>query len=254
MLKPAVIVGDVPPDYSGPLYYRARTIRNPDPRYLQASPIIFDPPPLGQTIATADNMAVAFRVAPQFFDADGRLLPEFSRPLSGRFRSGVPAQLPEICVGLFFYTRVSSRVRDVVERLEPGRNLFLPVDVARKDAPIERLYLFYVQLDHKAFPLAFRANGVEPSFTDAGDPFRNNWHDQLHGPHRFTFLNSAAIGPRHLYVSVHTGILYSAAVVEALGDVLPPNMAFVPMGVVDEPYRSPAFQQAAASSAGSPDT
>jgi hypothetical protein len=243
--RPPRVLGEVPADYSGRLYYRIRATGRSAPRYLQSSPLIFEPADVGQAIATADFVQMAHRASPALFDEQGKLRPQFQAPLKARIRSAVPEQLPEWAIGLFFYQLVSPRVRDVIESFEPDKNIFLAVDCSRKSGEAQRRYLFYVQLDHIASALAFRANGVEPRISDNGNPYWNDWHDHLHANPRFIFLNAEAIGSRKLYYSSHVGVLFAAEVVEALGDVLSEDYAFAPVGVVTEPYDSPAFRDAA---------
>jgi hypothetical protein len=234
----------LPAGYSGEIFYGVRGLTNDTPRFLRASPVIFERKEPGQAISTANDIQAAHRMAPQLFDDQGGLLPEFRQPLKGKMRSGSPRRLPEWCVGMFFYRLVSERVREIIERHEPGKNLFLPVDVEH-DRETQRHYLFYIQLDHIAHALAFRANGVEPRISDQGNPFWNDWRFEVDGQPRFLYLIRAAIGRRKVYLSSH-GIFLSKDLVEELGDVLPDALAFQPLGVVDEPHDSPAFRAAAA--------
>lgn len=240
--RPPRIAGEAPPDYTGPLFYRTAAPTYAVPKSLWGAPVRFEERDLTDLFASVGLLEAAQRVTPKLFDGEGALLARFRAPLRARLRPGLPKARPEWHrVNALVY--VSERVRDIVERHEPGINLFVPID-AEGDEGLERLYLLLPQSFHLAGPFAFAANGVTVYHTDAGDPFGMlpPGGEQTH----FYYLNSAAIGPRKLYPTGDLGIVLHETLVAEMGDVLPKGEVFVPVGVVREYYDTPRFREAAA--------
>jgi hypothetical protein len=229
-VKPAPIRGEVPPDYRGPVYYRARIDSYEGFKRGVHEFIKFEQKGLGQDLASADPIQAAHRVAPQLFDEKGELLPKWTVPLKARAASDAPKNWPEWASGS--YTVVSQRVRDAIEEFEPGKHVFIPIDVANKDGSARRVYAFY-QISSETRPsLALAANGIEHSLGPSGDPLfeKPEWLKS----DRFAYLNSQVVRDSAVDFDPRTGLVLSGELVEKLGDVFPKGLVLVPMGLADE--------------------
>lgn len=242
-LSPPRIAGEVPANYAGPLFYRTAYPTYDVPRYMYGAPVIFDDKALNERMGVASALDIAQRVTPKLFDGNGELLPDLRKPLPAKFRSTLPASRPEWHLAQTMHY-VSERIREIVERHEPDINLFIPIDARGDDDAIERIYAFLPQSFHLAAPLALAANGVQVHRNEAGDPF--GLLPPSVGQTDFLYLNSAALGRRKLYPTGDVGLVLHEDIVAELGDVLAKGEFFVPLGVVNEPYDTPRFREAAA--------
>jgi hypothetical protein len=191
--------------------------------------VVYKEKGVAHAIASADWFQVAHRMAPELFDQSGELLPLFQRPLQAKWRSSTPKTVPELGDGM--YMLVSSRVRDTIEEVEPGRSLFIPIDFDPAGDLPSRSYVFYVLKDKNVTALALRKSGLEYFLFEKGRPIPKG-HD-WHGSDRFLYLNSAVLEGRSIYLDT-VGPVFSKAIVDRLGDVLPKTLAFTPMGVAFE--------------------
>ncbi len=229
-VKPAPIRGEVPSDYDGPIYYRTRIDSHEGFKRGVHEFIKFEQKDVGPALAWADPVQAAHRAAPQLFDEKGELLPKWKRPLKARAASNAPKNWPEWASGS--YTVVSERVREGIEELEPGKHLFIPIDVANKDGSTRRVYAFYQLRDRTGPTFAMKANDIEYTLAPTGNPLfkRPQWLDS----DRFGYLNSQVLRGSALDFDPRTGLVLSGELVDKLGDVFPKGVVLVPMGVVDE--------------------
>ena len=80
--------------------------------------------------------------------------------------------------------------------------------------------------------LAITANGLAGHILPEGGLTFNQ--PKLSARH-FYYLNAYVIGSTELFVDTWLGTIFSRRMLERLGDVLPPELAFMPMGVCTEP-------------------
>ena len=240
-VKPPRIKGVVPAHYAGPLCYIVRTLRHSGARAAQEFiSIVEDPKPkrledrAGQMLATADAQMAALHTAPQLYDEEGQLRPEWRRPLRANLLAKAPKTWADWPLGLIRY--VSPHVHDVLEALEPKKHLFIPVDVSAQDREPFRLYVLFPGAAARRTALAMRANGIEYTLSERGTPiFRTlDWHIE----DRFGYLNSDVIGSAHLFFDFRLGFIFSQEAVDRFGDILPSKTAFKPMGLKHESLES----------------
>lgn len=242
-VAPARTIGDVPPDYHGPIYYRLQAVRGRRPERMAQEFIRIEQEPrpkriddaLGQRLATADRQEAALRAEPKLFDEQGNLRPEWRGPLKARMLSTAPKKWADFPGGGIAY--VSERFHDVLEDVEPRRHIFIPLDVAGTDRPEFRMYVFFAGNAARRPVLAMRANGIEYKLSERGTPFypRPQW---LSDTSRFAYLNSEVIGDAQLFYDRQEGFIFSEKLVEAMGDILRPDIIFVALGVVSESLKS----------------
>lgn len=235
------IRGDVPAGYDGPLYYSWRRLESGSPKPFGAFiKIIDDPKPkrmedeTAERLARADPQCAALRIEPRLFDEQGQLRPEWQRPLQARLKANAPKHFVDWPPGVIRY--VTPHVRDAIEAVEPGRHLFIPVDIDASDRDPFRLYILFPGNAARQTVLAMRANGISYTLSDRGTPICNEpaW---LHED-RFGYLNLDVLQGAHLFYDFSLSFVFSSALVEKLGDVFVENYAFKPWGVVTETLES----------------
>jgi hypothetical protein len=229
----APISGEVPPDYNGPIFYRTRVIshdyyKKPFPRHLG-----YENRDAARRFAYADHVQVAHRVDPNLFGENGNLLAVFRAPLKARLLSSAPKNPPEWAFG--HWSLVSERIRSAIEELQPGKHLFIPIDVDW-NGDQRRLYVFYVLRNTTRTILAMRANGIEFNFAETGNPVFPTpaWL----ASDRFAYLNGDVVDGAAVDFDPRVGIVMSKPLIDALGNVFPKGIVLVPTGVVDEPLES----------------
>lgn len=234
---PQRIRGDLPSDYDGPLYYTWRRLRSGMPKPPGSFIRIVDEPKpkrmedeAGESLARADPQCAALKIEPRLFDEDGELLSRWQHPLQARLKANAPKQWADWPMGVLRY--VSPQVRDAIEAVEPGRHLFIPVDVDAKDRDPFRLYILFPGNAARLTVLAMRANEISYTLSDGGTPV---FHEPpwLHED-RFGYLNQDVLQDAHLFYDFSLSFIFSRALVEKLGDVFIENYAFKPWGVVTE--------------------
>lgn len=223
----AGVSGEVPADYDGPIYYRFRAgTREPKAanRYIR-----FDNPEIGQRLSSADRVQVAHCLDPRLFDGRGKLLPILQGTLRATLASDAPKRIPEWALGP--YLVVSPRVKAAIERLQPDKQLCLPIDLQTSEG-VQRLYAFYVLRSERRSAIALSANRIPFEVKDGRTIFSTpSWVRR----HEFAYLRADVIGSRVVDYDAYLGLLVSERLLDELGDVFPKGIALVPMGVAHEP-------------------
>lgn len=222
----APISGTIPPDYSGPIFYRLRVVAAREPKPT-ATYLKFANLDAARRLAAADPVQVAHRRDPRLFDQAGNLLDVFRRPINAEFRASAPKSLAEWSLGS--YAIVSARVREAIDRFQPGKHLFIPIDVAAKTG-LSRLYAFYVQRDHIDPALAQRAN-ADASADGRALFAAPTWITT----NRFGYLRAGVVEGVAVDWDARLGFLISEQLAHELGDAFAEGVVLIPMGVVDEP-------------------
>lgn len=237
-LRPARVFDAVPADYRGELFYRIVEVRpflaRNQKRYVQLPKEGPLEEQVGQRLCHAWPVHVAQGAAPAIFTSRGVLRPQFRR-LKGSLMAAGKKAFPEYTYG--GYPLVSARFRDVLEQLEPGAHLFIPIDLSDGDE-IPRLYVFFPGVTHRPSALAVAANGLEIGRYENGSVAvrlpKGHQVVRLDRPN-FYYLNGRIVGSAELFVDSDLGFIFSRKAVERLGDILDPRDIFMPVGIADEP-------------------
>jgi hypothetical protein len=227
-----VIHGSVPDHYQGPLYYRWHVFTYHGYRQPLQLQIVIEDRSIAERLMTLNQCLAALRRDRRLCDENGELRADLRAPLKARLRTKAYKSWPEITAGMLIL--VSPRVRDVIESFDPGVHYFVPIDIADRTGGSFRTYAFFPGRTSVDPMLAPKANGLACTVTDGGDiEFR--YPESITTTEQFGYLNRAVIGDAALLYDYRIGLMFSAPLVEQLGDALPKNQCFVPMGVVDEP-------------------
>lgn len=233
-LRPARVVDEVPEGYRGDLYYRIvpsqlGSQRNPA-RYvtLKQKGLNLDDQP-GQRLASAWMEHVAQGGGATLFAAPGELRQEFRKPLPARLLADAGKKpFPEYTADS--WPQVSGRFRRIVEALEPGVHLFIPLDTSEGQREPE-LYVFYPGVIFRPTSLAIEASGMVGAIQPHGGLVIPRTVSARH----FYAVNRNVISSAEIFTEGKLGPIFSQRAVEQLGDVLAREYAFMPMGVCEEP-------------------
>jgi hypothetical protein len=205
------IVGEVPDEYEGPLYYRVRNLKSPKYRFgfkdfRRATKL------LSERLPGVIYYGEAGLQPGRVVDDCGVLLPEFVRPICVDVKPGCTAPDWERS---FNPPLVSARVKELIERFERGKAVFIPIDARWPDGRTDRYYWFvWGKLSERA--------------TD--DVVPPGWLDASNGDERFHYLSAARLAGRH-FVTTSAYTVVSETMLEQLGDILTKEQVFVPVGV-----------------------
>lgn len=237
--RPLRIEGEVPDNYSGPVYYR--TCERDDapfdsPRRLKFAESedrigrLHHPRNRGRNILRSGLI----------LDADGALLPEFQAPLKARLTSAKP-EGAEFLIG-DPAIRVSERVHDAIVALEPDAHVILPIDAAHPAGHLVRQYLFYIGRNTiwGEPVLDPSRNALEPvTYVDGSQGYRAPpWMiDSSQGRSTFGYLSAPNIFGLHLFKGgddTNGALFFSPDLVarlRPLGDIFARHITLVPIGV-----------------------
>ncbi len=242
--------GEVPAGYTGPIYWRLVMYRPS----LQVSPdkisYIGETDRFGRFTdirISGENIFSSGRA----FDQDGQLLPELRRPLKAVRKSDVPVRVEYVAE--IYSARMSERVFDAIDSLEPGRHLVFPIDVTPTSGAIERSYQVFFAEDSQFHGMQDwdpAANELKPI------PGKPGWHHIpiWSGPggvdqDRFVYLKTSAVDGRNWFKGVGSNHEFSPELfskLEMFGDIYHRDDMMIPMGVVD-PAQPPTNPRPAAS-------
>jgi hypothetical protein len=241
-VKPAQIVDEVPEGYDGELYYRIVPSQRGAKRNIRRYVRLVHPKGValedwpGQRLAAAWAQIVAQGRERGVFVEPGKLYPDLERDLPARLLASAKKPFPELVSSN--WPIASDRFRRVLESLEPGAHLFLPLDTSDGGQP-PLLHIFFAGAMFRPTGLAISANGIAGHILPEGGLSFNQ--PKLSARH-FYYLNANVIGSAELFVDTWLGTIFSRRVLERLGDVLPPELAFMPMGVCAEPPPADAMK------------
>lgn len=240
-------MGSVPPDYTGPVYWRIkhckpiRTAGHEPLEFLEDAGrwnrLYVDPHHMpGKTIYTSGTV----------FDEAGALLAEWRTPLKAKRLSAKPVRV-EYAPGLYG-ARVSERVHDAIQQLEPGKHHAVPIDVSHVDGRLERRYemLFAAASSFPHRELDFAANNLTPIKGSNPPQFiAPLWLYANAEPH-FGYLDGALVDGLHWFNGTHANQYLSHALFEKLspmGDIFEPWDAAIPIGIGDHAIKSSVLRQ-----------
>jgi hypothetical protein len=240
--KPIRTAGTVPAEYRGPVWYRtAEDTSSPAPR----SRFRFrDDKARLERLLNARNRGRHVLGSGLVVDESGALLPEWQTPLTAELiGSGRPDRVE--------YNRifeagvlVSERVHDAIAALEPGRHIFVPVDVASEGRML-RNYVMFVGLSHfwdtDVAILHPARNQLERwVYTSSQDRLgwrKPDWVRPRYGEaEHFGYLDGRVVDGLHLLSSglVDNAHVFSPKLFEAFarfGDIFQGWHALVPVGI-----------------------
>jgi hypothetical protein len=229
------IRGTIPESYTGAIFYRMETFSYEGMRRTVYHGVVtvLDRKRM-QELGDPRNMTCSLYKLGILTDARGVLREKWREPLRARIPKSAPKSWPEFGVGGTL-TVISSRIRDLIEALEPGANFFIPIDAETAGGSILRLYALFIGIVPARTALSMKANRTEFTASDYdGSPVfqRPEW---LMGPsEHFGYLDPQVVGDHALLKDTASLWIFSAELVNQLGDVLPKGVAFVPMGVAGE--------------------
>jgi hypothetical protein len=209
--KPARIVGDVPADYHGPLYYRISNSSAPRTSFgfkgwSKAEKLIH------QRLPNVNDYGPIGLEPGRVLDHLGQLLPEFAEPIQAQVdtrRNAADWELRTIP------PLVSARVKDIIDEFEPGKSVFIPIDAAWPDGRVDRYYwTVWGNLWGRATD-----DVVPPRWISAGL-----------GDREFHYVCASRVQGHHFIWAV-SYIVISEAILKRFGDILLPQQVFVPVGI-----------------------
>lgn len=217
-----VVVGALPADYRGPVYYRLAQFEHVNPSYPISGGGARE-----NKLWDRDNVPALIFKSGIITDSEGRLLPEWQTPLKMR-RKPSPVRPAEF-IPSSPCTLVSARVHAAIEALEPGKHIFVPIDAVRADGTVERYYYLYAPRAVVHNPLHISANRLTAAPEGGPGVYRENpWNVMVDD--RIWYLDAKKIGTQHLIEN--SSFIFSAELAESIGNVYPRGYSLVPMGVV----------------------
>jgi hypothetical protein len=187
-----------------------------------------------QELAHPLNMSCSLYKLGALTDERGELRDKWRQPLPARIPKSAPKSWPEFGVGGTL-TIVSQRIRDLIEELEPGAHFFIPIDAEQSDASVLRLYAFFIGVVPTRTALSMDANGIAYSTSDFdGSPVFSRPEWLMRPSEHFGYLDPKVVDGHAILKDTASLCIFSAELVNGLGDVLPKGLAFVPMGVAAE--------------------
>ena len=230
-IKPARIAGKIPEGYSGPLYYRLSDFLEP----YKSKKDLFDylkfPKPNGpELVRDIGFLYVSDAInSPHYRDQNGRVKEQWAKPVIALARTNYKADWPEFSHGgtgasfSISVTLISERVKKTVEKYEKDSHAFVEVDV-RSDAGdnVARAHIM-----------------VRGEVIDAFDPSSCETRPNILIPDgNFCCLHGELIKGRHHFWEKTLGHVWSEEMVHELGDILPRQTVYVPVGVTATSMRA----------------
>jgi hypothetical protein len=210
--KPPRIVGEVPPDYEGPIFYRISSLSSPSTGFgfkgwSKAEKLIY------QRLPNINDLGPVGLEPGRVVDERGKLLPEFAEPIQAKVDTRRRSADWELRT---YPPLISARVKEIIEEFEPGKAVFIPIDAAWPDGRVDRYYW------------AVWGNLWGRATDDFTPP---QWfHSRDEG---FHYLSAAKVEGRH-FIWGGSYIVLSEEIVERFGDVLVRQQVFVPCGVAPQ--------------------
>jgi hypothetical protein len=243
-LKPTSIrlVGQVPSDYTGPVYYR--TQENLNEPWGRSRFRWNEPASKIEKLTGGLNRDGFVLKSGLVVDEHGALLPEWTTPLKARFLGGKTERVEYQYEG-DGPKRISERLHDAIVSLEPNRHIFIPIDVTNDDG-IERQYLLFVG---KSFfwgdvVLHPSKNRLQPkTYVSGSQGYESPSWVQSHSEdrHGFGYLNGRVVDGLHYFAGgsvMNNGCIFSPELFDKIagfGDIFEKPIDLVPMGIcVDE--------------------
>jgi hypothetical protein len=232
--KPARISGHVTAGYSGPIFYRITNYLKPNP----PSKVLFDylkfpgRNVLGiNRIGRLSDSGALTEVSDyaSYLDKDGNVDVEWSTPIRAVIKANYKEDWPEF--SLHPVLLVSARLKSAVEKYDKDNHAFVAVDVEGPNG--KQLFRAFVLVsDNSIDAVDYIASNIQPSKVYPNGTA--SWVQRIALPRdEFCYLWHRKVQGRHHFMDPKLGHVFSEEIVKELGDVLPKEFVFVPMGVVD---------------------
>lgn len=228
--RPARVSGQVPQNYRGPLFYRMCNFSKPASKVL-ADFLKFpgrDVRAMNRIVGITVPGAISDRSKySNYVDEHGDVEAEWNEPIQAVTKANYHSDWPELSLNNVML--VSQRIKMALEKLEPGTHAFVPVDVRSPQGT--HLFRAYVQVGGDLVDAVdWRASGIVP--TKIYPNGRALWRasEVLPGDEFCLFSAEKVRGRAHFW-DEKVGKVWSQPFVDELGDVLPREYVFVPVGV-----------------------
>ncbi len=227
-IKPSRISGRVPTDYMGLLYYRLSNFERPVP----PSKVLYDHLKFpGRNVSAMNAISyLSMRDAiihPDYAGEDGTVRPEWKTPIKAVTKASYRADWPEF--SLHRVLLVSERLKTILEKYEKDNHAYVPMDVESPGG--QHLCRAFVMVRGLAIDAVdYVASKIAPTKVYPGG--KALWDVNSALPRdEFCYLSGKAVGGRHHFWDEKLGHVWSQDIVREMGDVLPSEFVFVPMGV-----------------------
>lgn len=230
-IKPARIAGEVPDSYSGPLFYRLSDFLEPYKTKKDLFNYVKFLKPHGtQLVSDIGLLYVPDAInSPHYRDQNGRVKEQWTKPVIVVARTSYKADWPEFShggIGATFsisVSMISERVKEIIEKYEKDSHAFVEVDVQSDTG------------NHVARAFIMVRGEVLDAFDRSSSATRPNI---LIPDGNFCCLNGEMVKGRHHFWEKTLGQVWSEEIVNELGDILPRQTVFVPVGVTATSMRS----------------
>lgn len=230
------VKNEAPASYQGPIYFRV--FANVRSRAGRPFILEYDPSDAAREQVLFDHRVRYLSILSSglIVDEGRNLLPQWQVPLKAKLAKGAEVSY-EFAPGGF----ASERVRDLIETLDPGLHIFLPIDLTLPDGSVERWFKMMWSDDffgEKVPILDIDANGMMRRDTGGivvYDP--PDWARSMTvEPNHFGYLNAKTLPDLNVFA---TSNLDKAAVIseplvvrlEEMGVTMPKHSTLVAMGV-----------------------
>jgi hypothetical protein len=236
-VRPIRTAGEVPAGYRGPVYWRVaeyHPLTGPGDERIE---FLERPERLDRLWIDRYKMpGKDIFTSGTVFDENGELLPEWKEPLKARWKNSPKPVRVEYASGEHS-ARVSERVYDAIQSLEPGKHHAFAIDVSRTDGKVDRRYqVFFAQdawlAERELHPAANNLSRFEAPYEAYG--YRPaSWMISVTENH-FGYLDRETIGDRHWFKGTGTNHILSPALFEKLkpfGDIYEKWDVALPIGM-----------------------
>ena len=231
-VKPARIAGTIPAGYTGPIFYRMSNYSKPWPPSNVLSDYLKFP---GRDVRATNrivslgsrNAIIDRSTFTSYVDDQGNVEAEWSTPIRAVTKANYKEQWPEFSFAPI--TLVSERVKEIIEKYERQDHAFVAMDVeSSKGDFLSRVFVMVrgVALD----AVDYIASSIVPVKVYPGG--KASWEVTVALPRdEFAYLHREKVQGLHHFWDEKLQHVWSQEVVAELGDVLPKEYVFVPMGV-----------------------
>lgn len=222
------ICGRIPDGYTGPIFYRVSNFLKPNP----PSKVLFDYIKfLGRNTREVNeisylNLRDAI-VHSEYLDEHGRVREQWAKPIKAMTKANYREDWPEFSPNGM--TLVSTRVKEAIEKYETENHAFVAIDV-ESPAGVRSFQAFVMVRGVQIDSVDYVASGIVPRKIYPGG--KGAWDASVALPRdEFAYLKRHLVQGKHHYWDENVQNVWSQEIVAELGDILPKEFVFVPMGV-----------------------
>jgi hypothetical protein len=230
------VKSEASPSYTGPIYYRV--FGNVRSRAGRPFILEYDPTDAARKQVLFDHRVRYHSILSSGLIVDERrnLLPEWQVPLKAKLAKGAEVSYEFAPSGF-----ASERVRDLIESLDPGLHIFIPIDLTLPDGTVERLFKMMWSDDFfgEAVPiLDIEANRMErQEVNGVVRYYEPDWARSMTlEPYHFGYLNPKTLPDLNVFgtSNLDNSEVMSEPLVmrlEEMGVTIPKHSTLVAMGV-----------------------